>query len=378
MVRTNRWLVLLLCVGSWPGLVAAPGPLAAQTAPGSTTGPPVEQLGAPNPVAANPLPGLPHPPDQPALLLMPASPAQPYSGADPMPARYFEVDPLLDPPGLQPGWFAGVDATLGVPRVLNKLTNAVGLTPATSMPAIPIAIPSAPLDFTVMPAVEAGYRLPSGFGEFALNYRCLDSSGTTTIAGLDGEANLHSRLDVNIFGLDYASREFSLGYGWGMKWRVGVQLTYIYFDSLASQSATAAAAGSGILSEHETNSYVGGGPHAGLELSRDLGCDGLALLGRVNLYDNIGRIRQGFFADTVALGVVGAPLTGDGSLSSSQAVPEAQGQLGIAWQPPEWGRVRVFAGYDVDYWWNVGRFSLTTSRAQMYYQGVMLQAQIDY
>lgn len=229
-----------------------------------------------------------------------------------------------------------------------------------------------------MPELEAGYRLPEGFGELAFNYRCLDSSGTTLYPGLDNVASLHSRLDVNILGLDYESREFSMIYGWGMKWRVGVQLTYIYFDSLASQSAGAAAAVGGILSEHETNSYVGGGPHAGLELSHGMGWDGLSVLGRMNVYDNIGRIRQGFFADTLALGVVGEPQTGDGSLSSSQAVAEAQGQLGIAWQPPQWENVRLFCGYEIDYWWNVGRFSLTTSRAQMYYQGVMLQTQIDF
>jgi Legionella pneumophila major outer membrane protein precursor len=369
MVPSDCWIVLLLCVGGWSGLA---GPLAAQTTPGTTTAPPAAQ------VASNPLPGLPHPPDQPATLLMPVQPVQPYLDADPMPPCYFVTDPLLDPPWLQPGWFAEVDATLGVPRVLNKLTNSVGLTPATSMPAIPIALPSAPLDFTVMPRVEAGYRLPSGFGEFALNYRGLSSSGNDTIAGIDGLASLHSRLDVNIIGLDYASREFSLGFGWGMKWWVGVQLTYIYFDSLASQSAATAAAGSGILSEHETNSYVGGGPNVGLEVSRNVCWECLSLLGRMNLYDNIGRIKQSFFADSLALGLVGTPFTGDGILSSSQAVPEAQGQLGIAWQPAEYSNLRVFAGYEIDYWWNVGRFSLTTSRAQMYYQGVMLQAQVNF
>ncbi len=371
MVSTKRWYVLLLCVGGWCGLAA---PLMAQTAPAAPT-----TLPAPT---VDPLPGLPHPPDQPANLYMPPKPGGPYCDTDPMPPCYFpgSPDPRLDPPvfGFQPGWFVEADATLGVPRVLNKLTNAVGLTPATSSPTIPIALPSAPLDFTVMPELEAGYRLPEGFGEFAFNYRCLDSSGTTLYPGLDNVASLHSRLDVNILGLDYESREFSMIYGWGMKWRVGVQLTYIYFDSLASQSAGAAAAVGGILSEHETNSYVGGGPHAGLELSHGMGWDGLSVLGRMNVYDNIGRIRQGFFADTLALGVVGEPQTGDGSLSSSQAVAEAQGQLGIAWQPPQWENVRLFCGYEIDYWWNVGRFSLTTSRAQMYYQGVMLQTQIDF
>jgi Legionella pneumophila major outer membrane protein precursor len=357
MVRTNRWLLLLLCVGSWPVFAA---PLLAQT--------PKE--------APNPLPGLPHPPDQPSTLYAPA-PAQPYSHGDAMPGCYFEPeDPRLDPPERAPGWIASVDATIGVPHILNKLTNTVQ-NPVTGN-ADTVHTGSANFDATVMPRVELGYRLPQAFGEIDLAWRGLGASGNTQIAGLDGLANLHSRLNIQIADLDYASREFSLGDGWGMKWRIGLRFSWIYFDSLASQSVDAARAGSGILDQHETNSYIGGGPHAGLEISRDIHWSGLSFLGRLDLADNIGRIKQGFFEDVLSPNAGGLPMLANNEVSSSQGVPSIQAQVGLAWEPVEQSNFRLFLGYDLDYWWNVGRESLTTSRGQMYFQGVVLQGQINY
>ena len=134
--------------------------------------------------------------------LRPGRPALPYPGP------YFEDDPRLDPPILPlPGWFADVETEIAVAHVKNKLVNTVsigGAAPNT------VALPSAELDWTVAPRFELGYRLPSGFGAFALAYRFLTTEGTQGTIGADGPASLHSRLELNEVDFDYVSREFSL------------------------------------------------------------------------------------------------------------------------------------------------------------------------
>jgi len=369
MVRIDCWLLLLVCVGAWSGSAA---PLTAQSTSDSKSALPRTAEEA----APNPLQGLPRPPDQPSTMLAPP-PAQPYSGADPMPPCYFEVDPRLDPPWLPPGWLTSVDATIGVPRVLNRLTGTVQNTVTGNTDVVHTE--SAAYNATVMPRIEVGYRLPSGYGEIALAYRGLGASGTSQALLLDGLGDLRSRLDIQSVDFDYASREFSLGDGWGMKWRIGLRFSWVYFDSVATQNLADATAGSGILDQRETNSYIGGGPHAGMEISRDLHWGGLSILGRTDLSEQIGRIKQGYFEDTLPLGVNGPPVLASTAVSSSQSVPTALGQLGIAWQPAEWSHLRVFAGYEIEYWWNIGRLSQNfPGSTQMYFQGAVLQAQINY
>jgi Legionella pneumophila major outer membrane protein precursor len=368
MVRIDCWLVLLVFVGAWSGSAA---PLAAQSTLDSKSAP----TRTAEESAPNPLQGLPRPPDQPSTMLAPP-PAQPYSEADPMPPCYFEVDPRLDPPCLPPGWLTSVDATIGVPRILNRLRGTVQ-NPVTGNTDV-IQTESAAYNATVMPRIELGYRLPSGFGEIDLAYRGLGASGTSQALLLDGLGDLHSRLDIQIVDLDYASREFSLGDGWGMKWRVGLRFSWVYFDSLATQNFAAASAGSGILDQRETNQYIGGGPHAGMEISRDLHWGGLSILGRTDLSQLIGRVKQGYFEDILPLGGNGQPLLASNPVSSSQSAPMVLGQLGIAWQPPGWSNVRVFAGYEIEYWWNVGRLSDINAGTSLYFQGALLQAQINY
>src|ERR1700722_14498433 len=53
--------------------------------------------------------GWPRPPEEPPSLFRQAANPMPY-GCAPIPGRYFEMDPLLDPPGWpQPGWVADLE-----------------------------------------------------------------------------------------------------------------------------------------------------------------------------------------------------------------------------------------------------------------------------
>jgi hypothetical protein len=287
-----------------------------------------------------------------------------------LPGPYFEQDPLLDPPNLLlPGWFADVETEIAVAHVKNKLANTVSIVGAAPNT---VSLPSAELDWTVAPRFELGYRLPSGFGGFAFAYRFLTTEGTQGTIGTDGPAVLHSRLELNEFDFDYVSREFSLWPLWEMQWRFGGRLTELFFDSRADEGLAAAAAGSGIFESRVSNSYVGFGPHWCLELVRRLDDSGFSLIGRADGALHLGRLRQGFSeASTTSL-------VGETRTSTTQAVPMLNTQAGIGWNPPAYPQLQLFLGYEYEYWWNVGRDSLTTSRGELSDQGIFLRAQFNF
>jgi hypothetical protein len=366
MVRTARFLLALAFLGGAlavpEGYAQAPArPSAPAPAPGGTAEPDF-------------LKTLPRPPDEPRSLLEPPPPLGPPPHLE---GPYFEPHPLLDPPQFPPpGWFANVEADVVAVHVQNQLTNMVQL-PGSPMPDT-VGLPSAGLGWTVSPRFEVGYRLPAGFGEFALAYRFLVAEGTDLLAGAV-PTRLKSRLDLNQVDLDYISREYSLWPHWDMKWRFGLRLAYLYFDSQADRPFDlVTAAGGGVFEARTTNSFVGFGPHAGVELARRLEGTGLALVGRVDLADMLGRIRQGFFEESTVLGPDGQPLAGQTRDSTSQNVPVLNGRLGLSWQPCRYPHSHFFLGYQGEYWWNVGRRADLSSRGELADHGFVLRAEFNF
>ena len=355
------------------GIAFAPRGLAQAPAPRPALLPPVAaSTGEPDP-----LPGLPRPPDQPASLHAPAPPAPPYT-CDPLPGPYFEYDPRLDPPDLpHPGWFADVDLGIVVPHVKNRLTDLVQV---GMCPPDVVHLPSASLDWTVAPRFELGYRLPSGFGAFTLSYRFLTTEGRELVQGLDAPADLKSRVVLNIADVDYVSREF-FTYQWPyveMRWRFGIRVADAYFDSQATEPFDAAAAGSGIFYQSVSNSFVGVGPHAGVELSRRFKSSGLAVLAQLDGATLLGQLRQHFTEISTTLDANGVPMGGETRESNPQDVPILSVLAGVNWQPPAYPRVQVFVGYAYEYWWNLGRLSTTTSRGELSDQGLLLRAGVNW
>jgi hypothetical protein len=244
-----------------------------------------------------------------------------------------------------------------------------------------LGLPAARLDWTVSPRFELGYRLPSGFGEISLTYRFMISQGTDAITAPDGPATLKSRLDVNLADLDWASQEFTPWEFWGMKVRFGLRYIFVYFDSKSTEPLAEAAAGSTIFDSQTTDSYVGFGPHAGLELSRRLGW-GLAVLGQFDAAEALGRIRQKGFASTTTPGANGFPQAASNFVSGSQSVPSLYASLGLSWHPPGNHNVYLFAGYHFEYWWSVGRYNPTAappaSQGELFDSGVVLRAEVNF
>jgi hypothetical protein len=269
--------------------------------------------------------------------------------------------------------------------VKNRLRETVVV---GSRPPDTVHLPGAELDWTVAPRLEVGYRLPSGFGEFALSYRFFATDGTESILGPDGPAALKSRLDLNVVDLDYASREFFTDQ-WPychMKWRFGLRYANVFFDSRADEPFAAAAAGSGILETSVSNHYWGIGPHAGLELTRPFERSGLALVGSIDGATLLGRIGQNFVEASTSPGSNGQLLTGKTRDSGSQSVPIINTFVGMRWQPSVANvnmhirnlDVHVDLGFNYEYWWNVGRNSSTTSRGELSDQGVLLRAEFNF
>jgi hypothetical protein len=322
---------------------------------------------------------LPQVADAPLSLLAPAPPPGPLPPDAERP--YFQPDTLLDPQQLPPpGWFfdLDLDATLG--HVKNQLSTTV-LNPATGKADL-VGLPSAPLNWAINPNFEVGYRLPSGFGEILLNYRFLATDGSEMVEGTDGPTRLSSLLDINQADLDYASREISLWPYWDMRWRIGLRYADVYFDSRADEAFALAAAGSGIYETRTTNSYVGFGPHAGLDLARRFGTSGLAFVTKADFAMLFGRIRQQFIEHTTTLGADGQPLIGAVSASSSQGVPVLEVQAGFSWQPPRYSQLNFFLGYRYEYWWDVGALdSLNNSGGtfgEVADQGFVLRAEFNF
>lgn len=325
------------------------------------------------------LPGFPHPPDVPASLLQPAAPT--YEGDTPA-GPYFQRDPLLDPLDMaQPGWLFDVEVDLIGNHVLNQLANTVAL-PLPGHGSDPVSVPMARLDWTAAPRFELGYRLPSGFGEIVANYRFLSTSGRGSTPGPDTTAALTSNLDLNAGDLDYASREWSLGPEWGMKWRIGARAADVRFASIAEQPFAAAAAGSGILQMRIANEFYGIGPHAALELQRRPNDWGLGLVGRLDTALLFGTVHQHFEELSTTAGPGGLQ-GGQSDLQNAQQVPVLGGFLGLEWRPRWANQFSLQLGYMAEYWWNIGRISDPPiyngqSAGELGTHGVVLRLECNY
>lgn len=356
MIRKGLLIVALLALGTVACPARGQGP---------------ELPSAPTPVVVT---TLPHPPLPPAAVPVDPVPPAPLCPAGPPACAPYEDcngpllvgDPLLDPPGApHPGWFTAVEVGLIAPHIKDRLVAGVNL--GDQFTDV-VHLPSAELDWVASPRVELGYRCAQGFGEFLISYRSIVSEGRCTITGFDlfGDGALRTRLNVNVLDLDYSSREFSLGPWWDMKWQVGARLAGVFFDSRAEGA---------ILAQRTSNSYIGAGPHAGMDLWRRLPVYGLALFGRLEGAVLLGHLSQEF---EESFGVGDFFLLGGATQQrTTQGVPVARLQAGLSWTPSWYDRcLRLAAGYELEQWWNLG--TLNDSRAELTGQGAFVRFEWNF
>src|SRR5262249_25732060 len=148
----------------------------------------------------------------------------------------------------------------------------------------PLSIPTTKLPWTASPIFEVGYRLPDSLGFFAGNYRFVVAEGTETRT-IDGMPfDLRTRLNLNQFDLDYGSSPYSPEPRYILVWRFGLRVADAFYDSRASNPA---------LTQQGSNDFVGAGPHARLDLERQLPLvPGLSLFGRLDGAVLVGQIHQ--------------------------------------------------------------------------------------
>jgi hypothetical protein len=299
-------------------------------------------------------------------------------------------DPLLDRPDApQPGVYFHTELAITGVHLTNQLSGTVTTAAGRVDPAAP---PGSPLDATVSPRFELGYRLPNGAGAFGLGFRWLTTSGNGTTVGDFGPAlSQHGRFNFNVADLDYHTREFSLGWfpgdEWDFRWTFGVRAVNLYFDNRLVYPATVATPDA-VTAQRETNGLNAFGPHVALDLHRrflDCLVPGLAFGGRIDYTDLFGRIRQRFIEDLN--GGVSEAASSFGRFETSAEV--FQGQIGFSYTlPKSWNKNSfLFLGYQHETWWHIGRLSnqatpnaggATNSRAQLELDGFILRAEFNY
>jgi hypothetical protein len=394
MGRTARILLTAASLGAILAMptarAQAPSRPPASATPAPATRPDVSELTGdlpePLPEATAPeggwepqfLKSLPRPPEQPGSLFQPApAPGPPPPDFE----RYFELDPLLDPPQWgKLGWFSDVQIGVIHPSIFFGQMRH-GVVDHLGRKVI-VAPGAARQDWTAAPRLEIGYRLPSGFGGFSFSDRFFSTSGTGPFIGPAGSTTRTTRMGVNYSDWDYISPEYTPWPGnWKMEWRAGIRLAETWIDTLAEQSPARAAAGTGVLAERTSNYTVGAGPHFGLQVDRKFPESGLLFIARIDIADTFTRVRQLFSATT--LGPGGGTVRGAWTENFWQQVPILNYQVGLGWQPPSHPNISLYMGYVYEFWWQVASNSNLTPQAggprgSFDNQGVVFQAQVKF
>ncbi len=291
-------------------------------------------------------------PDRPAAYVLPPT--------DQLPEVPPIVDPILDDsPVAAPGFFTNVDLFFLRPHLNSHLVGDVPVSP-TQVDTVDLHTVG-PMGTTVSPRFELGYRLPHQLGEFLLGYRFENVERSS--AGVNGLAE-HDRLAMNLIDLDWGNRHpFGLQLpGWDIRFNIGIRLATIYYDTQQDFAGP-------VIDQKATNYFVGVGPEAGVDLSREILIPGLALVGRVSGANLFGEIHQ-TFAETTA----GATFSSSSRFQGD--VPNLTVQAGISYTPPDWNYSRFLFGYVWEEFWQIGR--IFNTNGDLLNRGLFLRAEFNF
>ena len=282
-------------------------------------------------------------------------------------------DPLLDRPDAPlPGFYFNIETNVAFPHLRNQLIVPVTIGPTQTDT---LQFPGNRLDPTLAPRFEVGYRLPDGWGGLQLAYSFEATSGSNSSFADPVSLAQHGRLDVNIAEFDYVSREFSLGPHYEMRWAVGAQAMSFFFDSSVNFLNSGTTPGA-ILSQTVANSTVVYGGHAMLDLSWKAPVPGLAVVGRVQIADSFGRIRQTGTEQLVGPGGDGTVALFRSTTATSVTVASGNAMLGLSYSVPGWNWSRFLVGYEYEVFYDIGR--LNEGRGQLENQVLFLRAELNF
>jgi hypothetical protein len=269
------------------------------------------------------------PPPPPPVVVAPPPPANPWA-----PTTW---TPVCRPPG----FYVDADIDIMSVQVSNHLNGVVPLPSGNTT----VALPGTHLDWTAMPTLALGYRLPDGLGAFALSYRFLDTDGHDFSQGFDGTDELHSRLSINIIDLDYRSNVYEPFPRLEVQGILGVRVGTTFYDTQLTGAMT---------DTHESNYYVGAGPHAAIDLNRRLPLvPGLALLGKIDGAVLVGNDNQRY--STLGFDAFGNGTDYEISYRRTVTSEMLAIEAGLSYRPPDLEALRFSTGYRYEQWWNMGR-----------------------
>jgi hypothetical protein len=328
--------------------------------------------------------------DRPAPFVLPPPPN--YSAA----GEEWIGSPLLErPEAAPPGIFFNAESSVLWPHFTNHLRGgfapnfSVGAPPSGGLPITGdiVKFPGNPLDATVSPRFEFGYRFPDGFGELRLSYRIMDTTGSDTLVVMPpgsndnlGPAAQKGRLDINIIDLDFGTRQFSLGPNWEMRTAVGMRYATAFLDSQVTFLHPVTVTGSPFgtapftrlfQSESVGNRYIGA--HAVLEVGRKLWVPELSLFGRLEGAGMYGRVHQ-----TFREAFVEAPGFTQQRVTNGVGTPMLAVQTGLSYDVPQWNHARFLIGYQFEEWWQFGRGDNDLSFGPLNDQGLFLRAEFSF
>jgi hypothetical protein len=364
-MRTNRplletLLVILLSQSAGSGQSLPPMPLPAP-------------LPAPPATLQAPQPTLPPGTVPPATLQAPQPtypplpPPLPPNGPPPPPPLFAPTD---GGPGVwmpfergfaAPPLFTDIEVTILRPSIQGQLRGSV-----PSILGVVFAPQSTPLNWTAMPRIELGYRLPDGQGDFSVSYRFLASEGTGTGVDSFGTFDIRSRLNLNLLDFDYGSARFTPAPRYEVKYRIGARLLSVFYDNLNSDRGA---------SEQASNYFLGGGPHAALEVERQFGLlPAFALFGKFDGGVTVGQVQQNFrvnFDDRF-----GQPVELGFRQDRTQTTPMLLLQAGLSYRPPQLEFLRFSIGYQFEKIWSVG--DILESTGDITSHGAFLRGEFSY
>jgi hypothetical protein len=321
-----------------------------------------------------PEPTMVAPPQPPAYVLPP--PSWPTY-------NYTWPDPLLDRPySAQPGWYTNVDTNFLLVHLRNQLGGPVTNTLTGNTDTLGFA--GNPINPTISPRFELGYRFPGNWGGIQLGYRFLTSQGSDqTVIGpennVQGPANQAGTLNFNLIDLTYVSREFGFGPYWYFRGGVGARALFLYFNSGVQFINPGTDVGT-IIAQNESNSLSGFGVWGFMEVERKMPIPGLALFGRFEATDLESQVRQGY--SETAIGPGGTLVPSRARYDFSVGSPILRELVGISYTVPQWNYSRFLLGVQWETFFQIGRDQNTSnipdSRGQLDLYGIFFRAEFNF
>lgn len=206
------------------------------------------------------------------------------------------------------------------------------------------------LDANVQPTFTVGYAFNGGLSSVFATYRYLGTEGHPSIEDF-GLGTARTRLDLNDFMWLYR-RRFEPTARWYVTLDAGARLSTIFYDLKINSQFGAADMIPFNVEVRGSSQFVGAGPTVGLGSGWEIR-PGLQFFGLTDFSALFGRQT---FRTAVQSSFDNESFFESDSVRNSRTVKVLRAQTGFGWQPASTPHMQFQAGYQFEYWWDIGRF----------------------